>query len=111
MYRVSLSKLFEILRKGNYHYATTELRKKELTPDKISTIEVDFTINNKDTEEVWTVNMFNIYTTDNRVLFGKLTKNGNDFTIQSASKAYTTTKPRLQENQDERNREQGNTKH
>jgi len=89
MYRVTFDKLLEILTRADYQYAVAQLRERELTPNKIKAVEVDFTIDEQGTKfEVWTVSEFNIYTTDDKVLFGKMTRHGDDFTIE-----WARTKP------------------
>ena len=83
MYRVTYEQLLEILEKGDCPVALTELSLKNIDPEKIKTIEVDFTIEDKDTEhEMLTVNEFNIYTKFNTVLFGTQLKYDSDFIVE-----------------------------
>ena len=90
MYRVTYSKLLEILEKGGYQYAIAELRERNITQKAVQTIEIDFTVENPNTpDQIIVVNEFNIFLENNIVLFGNLTKHGSDFTIQWAS-----TKPK-----------------
>ena len=83
MYRVTFQQLIEILKKGDCTVALTEIKKNDLTPQKIETIEVNFTINDPDTEyEVLTVTELNIYTKET-ILFGISLKHTADFLLQN----------------------------
>ena len=85
MYRVSYEKLLEILNEAGCGAAIAGLEEKEITPDAIRFIEIDFTIEDEGTEdEITTVSEFNIYTENNTVLFGVQFKHENDFYIQWA---------------------------
>ena len=88
MYRVTYPKLLEILEKGGCQCAITELQERNLK-DCITTIEIDFAIDDEDTEdEILTVIEFNIYLNSNIVLFGASLKHESDFTIE-----WARTKP------------------
>ena len=91
MYRVSYNKLLQILERGECRAAITELQAKRAKGelDSINVIEVNFTIDDKNTEhEILTVTEFNIYCA-NVVLFGVPLKHDSDFTIE-----WARTKPR-----------------
>ena len=87
MYRVTYPKLLEILKQAECEIALEGL--KNITEDIVDTAEIDFEVYNKDTEdEITHINEFNVYTKTSMVIFGVLTKNGDDFTIE-----WARTKP------------------
>lgn len=85
MYRITYEQLLEILKKGDCPVALTEIRNSHLDPESIKTIEIDFTIDDVDTQdEILTVNKFNIYTKNNEVVYGYPFEHDCDFTLRSS---------------------------
>ena len=89
MFRVNYEKLIEILEKGGCEVSITELNRRNLEPSEIAAIEINFDIDDEGTDdEILTVSEFNIYLTNNIVLFGVMLKHEADFTIE-----WARTKP------------------
>ena len=85
MFRVSHEKLIEILNTAECGVALECLEAYDLSPDQITAIEIDFTVDDEGTEdEITTVSEFNIYTRHNVVFFGAPLKHESDFTVQWA---------------------------
>ena len=85
MYRVSYEKLLELLTIADCEAAIGELERRELSPKIIRTVEVDYTIEDEGTEdEILVINEFNIYTTNNTIIFGIQLKHDHDFTTEWA---------------------------
>ena len=89
MYRVTYDKFIELLERGGCDVALAGLEKQNLEPTDIETIEINFNIDDEDTDdEVLTITEFNIYLTSNVVLFGDQLKHDADFMID-----WARTKP------------------
>ena len=89
MYRVNYDKFIEILERGGCQVSLAELERRDLEPSEIAAIEINFDIDDEGTDdEILTVSEFNIYLTNDVVLFGTMLKHEPDFTIE-----WARTKP------------------
>ena len=85
MYKVSLAQLIRVLDQAGHTAAIQSIHNAGLTEDAVITAEIDF----ETQPDYIHVNEFNIFTSADTVLFGELTKHGDDFTLN-----WAPTKPR-----------------